>query len=348
MSQVLDSSSQGSDKTSLLQVQGLKAYFSSQSGLFNRKSYLIKAVDNVSFNVKESEFVSIVGESGSGKTTVARCIMGLTSPSSGSIFFNGDDVTNLKGAARHEFWRKVQMIYQDPFESLNPRRDVLSTISNPMKNLAGERNRNVIEEAAIKLLKEVGLNPDKVLKRLPHQLSGGEKQRVNIARALASNPQLLIADEPITMLDAAQRYNVISLLMQLRTKRKLSVLMITHDMASARMSSDRIMVMYVGKLVETGPSHDIFANPHHPYTELILSSTPGLQAQVQLGEVSSVSLEESLEVTEGCVFRPRCKYATAICATTEPDLLEKTPSHMAACHNAINVMREPTTSRRSS
>ncbi len=323
----------------LLRVENLRAYFSTAHGYFSRGDSVIKAVDNVTFNVDESEFVSIVGESGSGKTTIARCVMGLTSPSAGSIKFNGMEVSGLKGRDRLDYWRSVQVIYQDPFESLNPRRNVFSTIANPMRHLAGEKNNGVIEETVIRLLKEVGLNPDKVMRRLPHQLSGGERQRVNIARALAPNPKLLIADEPITMLDAAQRFNVISLLIQLRAKRKLSILMITHDMSSARLASDRILVMYLGKLVEVGQSQSIFAKPHHPYTELILTSTPGLQTTAQLGEdqTSSAVLEESLDVTQGCIFRPRCKYATQVCASVEPELLEKSRAHLAACHNPLNA-----------
>ncbi|MDA4129202.1 MAG: ABC transporter ATP-binding protein [Thaumarchaeota archaeon] len=340
MSQVLkaDNAPQmGDDKKALLQVVNLRTWFQEDRGFFGRDSNVIKAVDDVSFDVSESEFVSIVGESGSGKTTIARCIMGITSPSDGSILLNGKEVTHVSGSDRLEFWKTVQMIYQDPFESLNPRKDVFATLSSPLKRLTGEKSSSAIEDSVVKLLQEVGLNPSRVMRRYPHQLSGGEKQRVNIARALAPDPKLLIADEPITMLDAAQRYNIISLLMGLRSSRKLSVLMITHDMATAKVSSDRILVMYLGKLVEEGEAKELFSRPHHPYTELILSSTPGLQAAIPLSDdLISTGLEESLQVKQGCVFRPRCKYATEICATEEPKLLDKTPGHSAACHNALN------------
>lgn len=341
MSQVLgvdERSPEASSARPLLRVQNLRTWFESERGLLaRREAQVIKAVDDVSFSVKESEFVSIVGESGSGKTTIARCVMGLTSPSAGAILLDGEDVTNLRGRERHDFWKNVQMIYQDPFESLNPRKNVFSTLANPMRRLTNE-SRSTVTEHVEGLLKEVGLDPKRVMWRLPHQLSGGEKQRVNIARALAPNPKLLIADEPITMLDAAQRFNVISLLMQLRAKRKLSILMITHDMASARVASDRILVMYLGKLVEMGSSDKLFSEAHHPYTELILSSTPGLQVAISLNDqAASSALEESLEVKQGCVFRPRCKYATPVCEKEDPKLLEKTPDHYAACHNPINM-----------
>jgi peptide/nickel transport system ATP-binding protein len=228
------------------------------------------------------------------------------------------------------------MIYQDPFESLNPRFDVFTTLSTPMIRLTGEATHGALLENAKKLLLEVGLNPDETLYKFPHQLSGGERQRVNVARALAPNPKLLIADEPITMLDASQRLNILSLLMNLKMKRNLTILLITHDLASAKVMSDRTAVMYRGKVVEIGPTENILSRPYHPYTELILEVTPRLGQRVK-GELVDTrsSIEESEGITQGCVFAPRCKYATTICRETEPLLVERAVRHAAACHNPL-------------
>src|SRR5579875_1860318 len=340
LSQVLNAETLMEDvNPPLVRVRDLDVTFTKQRGFVRRETLKIHAVKKVSFDIYESEVFAIVGESGSGKTTIARCLSALTKPSGGKIEWKGEDKTSMLGRTLKEYRRNVQIVYQDPYESLNPRQDVFKAISAPILHLTDERDPGKVRRMVANLLGEVGLNPDEHMHRLPHQLSGGERQRVNIARALAPNPKLLIADEPTTMLDASQRFNVISLLIQLRAKRKLSILMITHDMSSARLASDRILVMYLGKLVEVGQSQSIFAKPHHPYTELILTSTPGLQTTAQLGEdqTSSAVLEESLDVTQGCIFRPRCKYATQVCASVEPELLEKSRAHLAACHNPLNA-----------
>jgi peptide/nickel transport system ATP-binding protein len=198
-------------------------------------------------------------------------------------------------------------------------------------------------EIVNRLLSEVGLDPEETIHKLPHQLSGGERQRVNIARALAPNPRLLIADEPITMLDASQRLNILSLLFELRAKRNLTLLLITHDLASAKIMSDRTAVMYSGKLVEIGPTSSILSRPHHPYSELILSATPRLTETLQRAEDALAAasylsgIDEKESKSQGCVFAPRCRYATKICELSEPQLEEKSRSHLAACHNALNL-----------
>ncbi|MGI0079066.1 MAG: ABC transporter ATP-binding protein [Nitrososphaerales archaeon] len=319
-----------------MQISHLSVLFKRQRGIFG-KSTTVRAVNDISFEIRESEIVSLVGESGSGKTTVARCIMRLASPTSGSIFYNGVDILSLKGRKNIDYLRDVQMIFQDPFESLNSRHDVFTTISIPLRRLAGESNHQRIAERVRQLLSEAGLNPDQVMYKLPHELSGGERQRVSIARALASDPKLLVADEPITMLDASQRLNILSLLMELKEKRNLTILIITHDLASAKAMSDRTAVIYLGNLVEIGPTESSLSKPHHPYTELILSSTPRLTGDTQVASGTVPEIEESMTVKSGCVYFPRCKYATEICKTVEPELLEKSRSHFAACHNALNV-----------
>jgi len=296
----------------------------------------------VSFDINESEILSVVGESGSGKTTIANCIMALTTPNSGSIKYNGAEVSALRGKKLKDYRREVQVIYQDPFESLNPRLDVYSTLSIPIIRLTNETKQAVIVEKVRRLLSEVGLEPDEAIHKLPHQLSGGERQRINVARALAPGPKLLIADEPITMLDASQRLNILSLLLELKEKRNLTILLITHDLASAKIMSDRTAVMYSGKLVEIGPTDSILTHPFHPYSELILTATPKLTEtrEVLANTLSAVSyssgIEESQSIQRGCVFQPRCKYAKKKCVDVEPKLEEKSSSHYAACHYPLS------------
>jgi oligopeptide/dipeptide ABC transporter ATP-binding protein len=299
-----------------------------------RKNAGVKAVDHVSFDLNESDCVSLVGESGSGKTTVARCILRLVENATGSIKFNGAEIQNLKGHRLQEYRRDVQIIYQDPFGSLDPRQDILTTVANPLIHLRKERDRGRVVETVRNLLEEVGLDSANVLYRLPYQLSGGQRQRVNIARALASNPSLLIADEPITMLDAPQRLNILSLLMQLKEKRKLTLLLITHDLASAKILSERVMVMYLGRIVEYGPTKDVLTNPTHPYVQMIIDAMPKLVEGFDLfKDYSTAAGDEVPRAAQGCSFRPRCKYATKICETTEPELLEVARNRLVACHN---------------
>jgi len=339
----------------ILEVSNLTVEFAKsgggggRTGRFSRKSW-IKAVDNVSFMAYDSEILAIVGESGSGKSTIARCILSLTRPTRGSIRYNGVEVTKLRGRDLLKYRKDVQIIFQDPFESLNPRHDVLAALSLPLRRLAQVKGRDAVRVSASNLLKEVGLDPSQVLHRFPHQLSGGQRQRVNIARALASNPRLLIADEPITMLDAAQRLKILSLLYELKEKRKLTVLMITHDLASTKIVSDRTLVMYLGKVVELGRTEAVLAKPHHPYVNLIMESTPSFDFEKQLAKELQVapsadatvttSIEDGLTIKKGCAFLPRCKYSTAVCAEADPELAEKSPSHFTACHNPLNKSLE--------
>jgi len=323
----------------LLKVRNLEVVFEKQRGLVRREKLQIRAVDNVSFDLQESEFVSIVGETGSGKSTLAKCLVRLQNPTSGSIIYGGKDIAQMNQRRLREYRREVQMIFQDPFESLLPRHDVYSAVSTPIRNLRGEKNHERLYDMTSRLLEEVGLEPGVIMRRLPHQLSGGQRQRVSIARALASDPSVLIADEPITMLDAAQRLNVLSLLMELRSKRKLTVLMITHDISSAKITSDRVIVMYLGKVIEIGKAESVVSSYHHPYVELILSSHTRLRSSApqEIGGKSG-EIGEARPVT-GCVFEPRCRYSTDVCKKVEPQLAEISPLHYASCHNPLNIKR---------
>ncbi len=328
-----NASSPPADDSSVLQVNGLTVHFKRTSIVGKRGTEIVRAVNDVSFQLKKSEITSIVGESGSGKTTVARCILRLLEPDSGSIKFEGRDIAELKGKELQRYRRDVQVIYQDPFESLNPRHNVLTTVGLPIRLLTDTHNDNEIFEQVTKLLGEVGLDPDDTIHRFPHQLSGGQRQRVSIARSLACGPKLLIADEPITMLDAAQRMNILSLIHDLQVRRNLTVLMITHDLASARLISQKTFVMYVGRIVEYANTGSILNEPRHPYVELLLKASPGLNVSMPTyDEYTSGTIEDSAALTKGCVFRPRCKYAQTKCADVSPPLEEKTPGHFTACH----------------
>jgi oligopeptide/dipeptide ABC transporter ATP-binding protein len=329
-----------STQTSLLSVRDLRVTYVKEKGLFLKRKYLIKALDGVSLDIFPSESVAMVGETGSGKTTLARCIMGLTKPNEGRILFEGSDASRLKGKKLRAHMRRVQIIYQDPYESLNPMKDIFTIVSTPIKFLAGEKDRTAIHDKVSQILMDVGLDPNDVMHRYPHQLSGGQRQRVNIARALAPEPELLIADEPITMLDAEQRINILSLLRSLKDKRKLTVLMITHDLASARLMSDRIYVMYMGKIVESGPAKQIISSPRHPYVDLIRTSAPRIKSSKDALTSTSLDeippMDENVYPSKGCVFHPRCKYATQECRDFEPKLTESELGHSFACYHPVN------------
>lgn len=334
----LGSTGEGADasRSPLLSVKDLTVTFRKRLGAVRRREKIVNAVDNVTFDINQSEIVAIVGESGCGKTTLAKCIMRSIRPNSGSITFNGIKISDSKKDL-HSYYQSVQMIYQDPFESLVPRQDVHGTLAMPLIKLLGMRNKDEITAKVQVLLEEVGLDPVAVIHRYPHQLSGGQRQRINIARALAPGPKLLIADEPVTMLDAAQKLNIIRLLSQLQEKRNLTIVLITHDLASARLLSRRTMVMYLGKIMESGETQMLLSKPRHPYVELILNATPSLRATQSYDNRSSKWIEESEKVVGGCVFEPRCRYSSSICKQNEPRLNETGNQHYLACHNPLDT-----------
>ncbi len=325
-----------SGRDPILEVRGLRVHFSKESGLIIKKRSTVKAVDDISFDIYPGEFVTIVGETGSGKTTVARCLMGLTRSHDCSIKYKGKEISDMRGKERIDHWRRVQMVFQDPYESLNPMQNVFKIISTPMRLLTKESNPARLREKVASLLAEVGLDASEVMNRFPHQLSGGQRQRVNIARALAPGPELLIADEPITMLDAEQRLNILFLLKELKQKRNLTVLMITHDLASAQIS-DRMLIMYLGKLVETGPSRELVSAPHHPYVELIMESAPNLNFNKTILNANPLATDDNPVPEKGCVYQPRCKYATRECSETTPKLEEFSKGRFVACYNPLNT-----------
>jgi peptide/nickel transport system ATP-binding protein len=320
----------------VFEVRNLGINFKRNRSFLDRKSpILVKAVDNVSFDVFQSETLSLVGESGSGKTTIARCLMALVSSYSGSAKFKGKEISQLRGTSLTEYRRQVQIIYQDPYESLNPAQNIYSVLSVPLRRLANLSSENVIKERAATLLTEVGLDTLQVMYKFPHQLSGGERQRVNIARALAPEPSVILADEPVTMLDASQRLGVLSLLMGLRKKRNLTIILITHDLASAKLASERTAIIYAGKIMEIGPTSTVLSKPNHPYTELILQATPKLKLDQVTARIDSRIGRAEQKPQIGCVFQPRCKYSTSICKEVEPQLLENEETHRVACYHPL-------------
>ena len=334
MSQVQLSETVNGASSPMLEVKNLSVTFHKEFGFLGRRSRTTKAVDNISFQLNPNETLSIVGESGSGKTTVARCVTALNPPTSGSVKYWGAEVTKLRGRSLLNYRKDVQIVFQDPFGSLSPFQDVSTVVTTPIKRLLGVRDPAKITEMVRGLLNEVGLESDEVLHKLPHQLSGGERQRVNIARALASEPKILVADEPVTMLDASQRLNTLYLLREIQAKRGISILMITHDLATSRVMGGRTAVMYLGKMFEYGPTEQVLTSPLHPYTELLIMAAPKADfTHESPAELYGSTIEKSERLVGGCVFRTRCKYATQICSDEEPLLTPKFEGRLVACHN---------------
>lgn len=301
-----------------------------------RKRMFITPVNHVSLEIAPGEVLSLVGESGSGKTTLGRTLVRLNEPSSGKILIAGDDVTHIQGTkSLFQLRRHVQMVFQDPFGSLNPVRTVgqhLSVLIHKHQKLRGHALTSRVQE----LLEVVGLKPgaDAAVK-YPHEMSGGQRQRVAIARALAVNPKFIVADEPISMLDVSIRADILKLLNQLKADFNLSFLYITHDLASAKYFGDRIMVLYGGAVMETGPSKRVVGHPLHPYTRLLLSSTVGSPVEHESIGERSVEPPDLLEGRLGCPFAHRCPSVTSVCHTETPEQRELEEGHFVACHHAV-------------
>jgi len=328
----------------LLQAEHIKKYFPIRSGiLIQREIARVHAVDDVSFELRAGETLGLVGESGCGKSTLARCIARLHDLTSGSITFEGTDISSYSRRQLRPVRRELQMVFQDPYASLNPRKRVGQIIADPLR-IHGAGNRDQIQHRVTELLELVGLSPEHV-NRYPHEFSGGQRQRIGVARALALKPKLVIADEPVSALDVSIRAQVINLLDDLQDELGLTYIMIAHDLGVVRHVSDRIAVMYLGKIVEISPAEELYERPVHPYTEALLSAVPipdpdlsaSRQRIVLEGDVPS-----PISPPTGCRFHPRCRYATEICKTTEPPLIQHgSPSHVAACHHPLNAADAP-------
>lgn len=295
------------------------------------KHVFVTPVDHVSFSLEKSEVLSVVGESGSGKSTIGRALVRINEPSHGKILFEGQDVAHIKGRHLSQYRQDVQMIFQDPFGSLNPVKTIEKHLTFPLQRYGGFKGAD-LSESINDLLNRVGLNPvSETRLKYPHELSGGQRQRVSIARALAVNPKILVADEPISMLDVSIRASILRLLNDLKREFGLSFLFITHDLASARYFGDRIMVLYGGKVMEIAGSQELLLNPVHPYTKLLLAATQGRKRGGPLPEVGN-SAPNLLEGRKGCPFATRCPLATSVCHDEEPTTVAVSDTHNVACH----------------
>ncbi|MDH4195461.1 MAG: ABC transporter ATP-binding protein [Nitrospirota bacterium] len=321
-------------KTPLLQVTGLKKYFPVRSGLFSRVSAWVKAVDDVSFHLRQGETLGLVGESGCGKTTVGRSILRLMEPTAGEVTFEGRDVLALTPKEMRQARRRMQLIFQDPYSSLNPRMTIGSIVSEPLKIHKIAKGK-ALQDQVDQLFMRVGLRPENQ-SRYPHEFSGGQRQRVGIARALALNPKFIVCDEAVSALDVSIQAQILNLLRDLQKEFHLSYLFITHDLNVVQYLADRIAVMYVGKLAEIAPAEDLFASPKHPYTQALLSANPVPDPTappkriILPGDVPS-----PLNPPAGCRFHPRCPEVMDHCKTVEPPLIQIGPperGHQVWCH----------------
>jgi peptide/nickel transport system ATP-binding protein len=324
----------------LLEVRDLKKYFPITKGLFSRVQGYVKAVDGVSFSIDRGDTLGLVGESGCGKTTIGRVITRLYPPTDGEILFRGNekgsDLVDLAPLNRNEllpYRREMQIIFQDPFTSLNPRKTILQIVSEPLR-INGIGNKREQEDRVAELLKLVGLRAEYMM-RFPHAFSGGQRQRIGVARALALNPRFIVADEPVSALDVSVQAQVLNLLKSLQQTLDLTYLFISHDLSVVKHVSSRIAVMYVGKLVETGGSRDLFVKPLHPYTEALLASVPKPDPRAGRSDFTlEGEVADPANPPPGCCFHPRCRYAQPICAEQEPELREIEPGRTVACHFA--------------
>jgi oligopeptide/dipeptide ABC transporter ATP-binding protein len=318
----------------LLQVTGLKKYFPVRSGIFSSVSAWVKAVDDVSFHLRQGETLGLVGESGCGKTTVGRSILRLMEPTGGEVTFEGRDVLALTPKELRQARRRMQLIFQDPYSSLNPRMTIGAIVSEPLKIHQIAKGKE-LQEQVDQLFMRVGLRPEHQ-SRYPHEFSGGQRQRVGIARALALNPKFIVCDEAVSALDVSIQAQILNLLRDLQKEFHLSYLFITHDLNVVQYLADRIAVMYVGKLAEVAPVEDLFATPKHPYTQALLSANPvpdptAPSKRIPLpGDVPS-----PLNPPAGCRFHPRCPEVMDVCKTVEPQLIHIGPTergHQVWCH----------------
>jgi oligopeptide/dipeptide ABC transporter ATP-binding protein len=327
----------------LLEVRDLKVHFPIQKGVLRRVAGYVKAVDGVSFTIHAGETLGLVGESGCGKTTTGRAILRILKPTGGQIVYHsGDgssvDLAGLDNRALRPYRRDIRMIFQDPQSSLNPRLPVMEIVGQCLR-ANGIAHGRELEDRVAELLRKVGLRPE-YLRRYPHAFSGGERQRIGIARALALHPRLIVADEAVSALDVSVQAQTLNLLQDLQQEFSLTYLFVAHDLSVVEHISDRVAVMYCGRIVELAPTDNLFACPMHPYTEALLSAVPvadprmrGKRARIRLaGEVADPASPPS-----GCAFHPRCGYADARCRTEVPALREVSPGHVSACHYAESI-----------
>lgn len=314
----------------LLEVKNLQKFFNIGGGK------TLKAVNDISFHIRKGETLGMVGESGCGKSTAGRTILRLYEPTSGAVNFNGTNIYSLSGSKMKALRRDMQMIFQDPYASLNPRMTITDIIGEALDIHKLVHSRAERKKRVEDLLDTVGLNPDHAT-RYPHEFSGGQRQRIGIARALAVNPKFIVCDEPISALDVSIQAQVVNLLQELQDKMGLTYLFIAHDLSMVKHISDRVAVMYLGKMVELAESAELYANPTHPYTKALLSAIPIPDPEVEATREKIVltgDIPSPIDPPSGCHFRTRCPLATELCAKQEPKMVEVRPNHWSACHYA--------------
>jgi len=315
----------------LLEVKNLKKYFPVRKGFFSKSHHWIKAVDDISFSVEEGETLGLVGESGCGKTTAGRCILRLIEPTAGKIFFEGKNILDFKSKEMRALRTKMQIVFQDPFASLNPRRVVLDLVGEGLLEHKLVKNTLEQKEKVAELLKRVGLSPD-ILYKYPHEFSGGQRQRIAIARALSLGPSLIVCDEPVSALDVSIQAQIINLLTDLQEEMKLAYIFIAHDLSVVKHISKRIAVMYLGQIVESAPSDELFEFPLHPYTKALLSSIPVPDPEIKKQRVIvKGELTQVMDREKGCVFAPRCPISDKECFERKIEELYVNSRHYVKC-----------------
>jgi len=325
----------------LLEVINLSKHFPIRRGILRRTVGYVKAVDGVSFRIKEGETLGLVGESGCGKTTTSRCILRAIDPSGGQVLFRQADgrmvdVTKLAESELKGLWRNMQMIFQDPYSSLNPRMTLLEIVGEPLL-VQGVARGKELEDRVAELLRRVGLRPE-YLRRYPHAFSGGERQRIGIARALALHPRLVVADEPVSALDVSVRAQILNLLEDLQEEFHLTYLFVAHDLSVVQHICDHVAVMYVGKLVEMAETEELYFHPRHPYTEALMSAVPKTDPDLRSQRiVLEGEVPDPGNPPTGCYFHPRCRYALEQCRSEPPRLSEVAPGHVVSCHRALEL-----------